>query len=67
MKKHFYCISNIKKNIYYDLALGGKTLERALTLGARFCHRAPNARALSITNNNVLRNGLQLILAKAAH
>ncbi len=30
-------------------ALGDQTLERALTLGARFCHRAPNARALSIT------------------
>jgi hypothetical protein len=49
MKKQFYCISNIKKNIYYDLALGDQTLERALTLGARFCHRTPNARALSIT------------------
>ncbi len=41
--------------MYYDLALGGDTLELALTLGkirtfgARFCHRAPNARALSIT------------------
>jgi hypothetical protein len=41
--------------MYYDLALGGQTLERALTLGkirtlgARFCHLAPNARALSIT------------------
>ncbi len=34
--------------MYYDL-----TLERALTLGARFCHRAPNARALSITDYSV--------------
>ncbi len=48
----------------HTLALGGQTLDRALTLGARFCHRVPNARALSITVNNYKKIGIQENLEK---
>jgi hypothetical protein len=62
MKKHFTVFLIFKKiyTMIWRSALGGKTLERALTLGkirtpgARFCHRAPNARALSITGFKLL-------------
>ncbi len=66
MKKHFYCIFNIKKNMYYDLTLGARAQRSGVRRSSARSRSAKSGRsALAFaTERQTLERWASLLMSK---